>query len=59
MFSPFWQSLHGTGRQPNEPFFGSSFFGKLDMIRVFTAHDWLSSKPRAKIMAHKTIFDKN
>jgi len=29
MFSHFWLSLPGPGRQPKEPFFSSSLFWKL------------------------------
>ena len=49
----FWLSLPGLNRQPNEPFFDSSFFGNSAIIRVFTALDWISRRSGANIMAQK------
>jgi len=60
MFSPFWPSLPGPGRQPNEPFLAQiCFLKKQSTIRVFRAFDWCSSISGAKIVTQKLIWQKS
>jgi len=59
MFSPFWPSLPGLGRQPNEPFLAHLFLetglksASLEFLIGFLSY--LETKLRLK----NPIFDKN
>jgi len=58
VFSNFYPTLSGAGRQPRQPFSAHVFCKLGQNPRVLTC-DWLSSIPGVKIMAQNSIFGNN
>ena len=56
MFSHFWPSLPGPGRQPKGPFLWLKSLWKLSYNPRFQSLDWFSSVTGTKIMAQKSNF---